>query len=245
MKFFYQISGKSKDSYHESWSPLWKGIVEANDKKLAKKMVNELFDEDLKEKISKKNQDAHLKIFIIDLTPKWEEYWLSIRSCEVCSESYNIMDSYHAGFDASPRCCSRGCHAVHRKKFVPEFIGDGYKSAKPVIYRILNRSTGKSYVGKTIRPFTLRWWEHFYHPSFTPFHEEIKSSPLTVWSFEVVEIFTGEAPSHSFVLEREQFWIDQFDSIKNGYNTATAKAQDELDQKAAKDQMALFIDESL
>ena len=95
----------------------------------------------------------------------------------------------------------------------------------PVIYRVFNRLTGMSYVGKTTQVFTLRWYQHFYHGGKCKFHDAIKASKKEDWDFSIIEtvVTPKDEDLDCFVATREQFWIDEFDSIENGYNTVTAK----------------------
>ena len=74
------------------------------------------------------------------------------------------------------------------------------------------------YIGKTSQVFTLRWYQHFYQSGDCKFHAAIKNSNFTDWSFDVIEI----ANSAEEVSIREQYWIDHYDSISNGYNSVSA-----------------------
>lgn len=225
MKFFYQISCYTEHGY--KWDVVWKGIIEAEDKKKAKIKLNNLFDSDLKEKVSRGKEKPEFRLFLIDLTKDWEEFWCSIRACEVCKTSYSIIESYQAGNSASKECCSDDCRAALRKPFTPEFLEEGYGNVKPCIYKITNKKTQMSYVGKTIRPFTLRWWNHFYHPGDTKFHKAIVDSNLTDWTFEVIEVInlapnSTSKETHREILAREQYWITKLDTIENGYNSVVS-----------------------
>lgn len=111
---------------------------------------------------------------------------------------------------------------------------DGY------IYRIWNKANGKSYVGKTNRDFLQRWKEHFGLTYTNPiFRDDLKAHGMESFAFEILEAIGGE-PLKAFIeerkavghldysnerslcevytLNREQFWIDRFDSVKSGYN---------------------------
>lgn len=96
-----------------------------------------------------------------------------------------------------------------------------------VIYRIWNKNSGKSYIGKTTQAFTLRWYQHVFQSKGTKFHEELRNSKLSDWAFEVVEEFDFkcghcESESAKILSEREQYWIEKYNAVKDGLNTATA-----------------------
>lgn len=227
MKFFYQISAKAKEDY--DWHQVYKGIIEGEDKKIAKKNLNEMFDQDFKEKITRGKTEPEFRLFLVPLTEYWDKWWCSERTCKICSKQYTIIDTYQKGDRANDDHCSEACQLVHRKPFIPQHVEVGYGNVKPTIYKITNRITNLSYIGKSIRPFTLRWWEHFFHPSDTKFHTAIKDSVVTDWVFEVVEILDKKI-NHQEMLKREQFWIDKFDTVKNGYNSVVSvKNDDEVD----------------
>lgn len=58
---------------------------------------------------------------------------------------------------------------------------------------------------------------------------------ITDWLFEVLEIITNDdlrtieySHKNNYINQREQYWINYYDSIKNGYNTATADKAEKL-----------------
>lgn len=62
-----------------------------------------------------------------------------------------------------------------------------------VIYRIWNKVSGKSYVGKTNREFLDRWKEHFGNGYVNPvFAEDLKEHGLQSFAFEIVEKINQE-----------------------------------------------------
>jgi len=106
------------------------------------------------------------------------------------------------------------------------------------IYRIYNLVENKSYIGQTKQAFTLRWYQHFYQGTGTPFHTAIANSQITDWQFSIVErvdIPDDVTDVKRFVDARERHWIDAFDTINNGYNTMSiAKPQVAQDQEISK-----------
>lgn len=91
------------------------------------------------------------------------------------------------------------------------------KDSPNYIYKCTEKSTGKSYIGKTRNAPFFRWWNHLTH-SNSPFGLYLKSTKLSDWTFEVLEELPAEtAESEIFKIESE--YIIKFDSINNGFNS--------------------------
>ena len=92
------------------------------------------------------------------------------------------------------------------------------KSDSPnYIYKITEKATGKSYIGKTKNAPFFRWWNHLTKSS-SPFGQYLSKTKLSEWTFEVLE----ELPANmldSQIFEIESKYILQFDSLKNGFNS--------------------------
>lgn len=85
------------------------------------------------------------------------------------------------------------------------------------IYKCTEKSTGKSYIGKTRNAPFFRWWNHLSHSS-SPFGLYLRQTKLSEWTFEVLE----ELPSNiedKEVFKVESSYILKYDSINNGFNT--------------------------
>lgn len=97
-----------------------------------------------------------------------------------------------------------------------------------VIYAIEHIRTGKFYVGKTTKNFTSRWYEHFFQSPMsgrynTKFGEALRHSKLTDWCFFILEVVEykediNAACARSYILCRESHWMDELNSIDNGFN---------------------------
>lgn len=84
------------------------------------------------------------------------------------------------------------------------------------IYKITEKSSGKSYVGKTRNEPFFRWWNHLRHSS-SPFGLYFRTTPISNWTFEVLDIMPpGSDDSDVFKLESE--YIRKFNCIENGFN---------------------------
>lgn len=86
---------------------------------------------------------------------------------------------------------------------------------KGLIYKITCTTTGKCYIGKTIRPLAERMSHHFNgYDSCVKLNNAIKEYGKN--SF-IVEVIANNIPYNELdALER--FYITQYDSVNNGYN---------------------------
>lgn len=87
------------------------------------------------------------------------------------------------------------------------------------IYKITNNITKKVYIGKTLYTIEHRWNQHCYNSK----KDSYKNIPLYksmnkygIENFSVCEI--EEVFDEQILSEREKFWIQYYDSYKNGYN---------------------------
>lgn len=230
-EFFYQIKTLESSFYAKQWHC---DVVKATNKLEAKKKVEADLGTILVEKVSrkKKKDDApvpEFKIFIIELDEYWRDHWLTIRTCKVCSSPYSFLSVKQMSDWCNQEVCSLQCNYVHRDDKMEEYKSTFGKSP-PCIYRIQNKKTELSYVGQTTQPVTLRWYQHLFHLTGTKFHEAVKGSDIIDWKFEVLEVVKEKEKMN----EREQHWINHFNSISNGYNTATAKKSDENPKSKSK-----------
>jgi hypothetical protein len=85
------------------------------------------------------------------------------------------------------------------------------------IYKITEKITNKCYIGKTKNAPFFRWWNHLTHSS-SPFGIYLRTTKLSDWTFEVLEILPSNIDS-SEVLRIESENMLKFDSINNGFNT--------------------------
>lgn len=92
------------------------------------------------------------------------------------------------------------------------------KSDSPnYIYKVTEKETGKSYIGKTRNAPFFRWWNHLTHSS-SPFGVFLRKSKLSDWTFEVLEELPAEIKD-SEVFRVESEYMVKFDSINNGFNS--------------------------
>lgn len=229
MKFFYQLKTKTENG---DWIDIWTDIGEANSKKELLDSLKNDISPNIAEKITKKNQDKiEYRVFAVELTPHWEEHWCSVRTCKVCKTQYTQIQSRQNNQWSSYDICSLECRNLTRRTEDFGAYAESYsnQSYKPCIYKITNKKTQMVYIGQTVQCFTLRWYQHFFQAGESKFHQAVKASLPSEWSFEVIEVLDTPI-SKKEVDTREMFWINHHDSINNGYNTAQFKLTEESDK---------------
>lgn len=84
------------------------------------------------------------------------------------------------------------------------------------IYKIINDINTKVYIGKTIRPLKMRWKEHKTNlkRQDCPLYRAFQKYGIEHFSIEAIE----ENIPDDLINSREIFWINQYNSYKNGYN---------------------------
>lgn len=86
-----------------------------------------------------------------------------------------------------------------------------------IIYKATNKINGKVYIGQTIRTLEQRKWQHLdaaKNGCKTHFYNAIRKYGEENFVFEIID----EASSIQELNELERYYIDKFDTIKNGYN---------------------------
>lgn len=94
------------------------------------------------------------------------------------------------------------------------------------IYKVTEKSTGKSYIGKTKNAPFFRWWEHLKH-SRSPFGLHLRNTDLKEWTFEVLETIEPYIKEKE-ILRIESEYILKYDSINNGYNSIISNKDAEI-----------------
>lgn len=222
--YFYRI--RCYQSYH--WVDAHKGIVFAESSKDAKKQIDEIIRNNTDFLIVKKKASDYnsgdFKVVILLCNDYWLDYWTRKRNCKECSSEYVVIENQQNGIEASDSYCSEDCRLRFRLRQREESFESYLLTNKhpAIIYKITHRPTGQVYIGQTSQAFTLRWYQHFFHAGDTKFHKLIKSSSPTEWIFEIQEIISDKK-DQSFINQREKFWIDHYDSVARGLNTANFK----------------------
>lgn len=231
--FYYQIKAKKATAdcsyYFDSpWSfpPIFSGKVKAENKKIAKQLIEEEYNREFPLRVLKKDIDSHdflLHISEIKENDIRTQNLFENNICKECEGEFRTIDLYNDINEKykGTEFCSWSCKEKHYSKNIST---EPYKSYPKVIYKITNTVENKCYIGQTKQSFTLRWWQHFSNPNETKFHEAIKKHALIAWRFEIIEICENE----NELLERESYWIKHFDSIDSGYNSVISKKKEGL-----------------
>jgi len=227
--FYYQIKGKESNSEYGfgsrwSWPPIVSGKVTAENKKKARAAVEEEYERKLPMRVPK---DDTSEPFLLHLTEFDEHHYRLFEEleCEVCGNKFRRIDLYNdvnETYKGESYCSSKCKTEDYERRRNEKSTSIGRDTGVGIIYGIRNKRTGLWYVGKTKQVFTLRWYQHFYQSSDTPFHKEIKNSPITDWEFSILEQVSIEKHQsiNEVLTEREKFWIGEKDSLNEGYNSA-------------------------
>lgn len=236
VKFYYTIKGAGRrhpESYPEwQWPPVFSGCVEAPNRAQAKKQIEEEYGRQFPMRVLVKDiQENSYLLHITEIDDK-DSYLLErfeLKTCCICGTTYRMIDKYndpHSAF-VNKDYCSRACQcdgqAQERARQVDlhQFLRNGKIPA--VIYQVRQKSTGLVYVGQSVQPFTLRWWQHLTAMSECKFHQALRQAPLSDWEFSVLEtINTAGMKSEQIkahLNDREKHWIAKLNSVVNGLNS--------------------------
>lgn len=233
MEFYYDIKARvsdSSDSYTKwSWPPVWSGRVEAESSKEARKKIEEEYEQKF---ILKDGKNLKEEMFLLSIKPmsSYLAKRFEITNCQVCDTEYTANDVYSVGL-TDVRFCSKACKEESEiRKLSENYSLFNNYSTPPVIYCIRNVKEDMCYVGKSVRSFTLRWWEHIkvamvLETGSSKFHTALKNSELIDWEFKVLEIvkypteLLANTDRERYLLKKETEWIKRLNSIEKGYNT--------------------------
>lgn len=86
------------------------------------------------------------------------------------------------------------------------------------IYKITNLINNKVYIGKTSRSLETRWQEH--RKNFYKLQDKMAiHMAMFKYGSEAFDLEKIENCNESNINEREQYWIDYYNSYNNGYNS--------------------------
>lgn len=225
-KEWYAIISYRTEFY--GWDKLLSEKIVAETKKEARKILEDELQRELPMRI--KSEDVTADSLLLKLYEMKEGEYLEVHrlfetiTCKrkECGNQFRKVDSYNLGLHHTTDFCSYDCVDIYRaENYNPS--ENGFNTSIPVIYMITQISTGKVYIGKTIRSFTLRWWEHLKVKDGNKFHTVLQQTDITDWTFQIIEHFTEEAN----ILERETFWINHYNSIEDGFNSVVSKKEEE------------------
>ena len=100
------------------------------------------------------------------------------------------------------------------------------------IYKIVNDINDKVYVGKTLKTPQERFREHCHESKKKRCEKRPLYSAMNKYGIEHFSVETIEECSSEEVDEREQFWVIQYNTLRNGYNaTAGGDGKGYIDRK--------------
>lgn len=222
--FYYQLKVKE---FHDGefysgdfWSrATLKGIVEAKSSKEAREIIKR----DILNREIKRGDDVLLSVLEITPDREYLREFFKPRKCLFCGMVWTPATTEYYG-----EYCCRACYeqATQKQKREDEevFISSDWHDSFPVIYRIYDRKNNKNYIGQTIRAFTLRWWEHYKN-----WIQRVENASITDFEFSVLEVFPKNK-NKEFLSKMEQFYIEKFDSLKNGYNNRNEKTEEKEEE---------------
>jgi hypothetical protein len=129
-------------------------------------------------------------------------------------------NDYKTGNDIvnTPDCYERWKKEIAFKNCdLPDDLNYINDSSLNYIYKITEKSTGKCYIGKTRNAPFFRWWNHLTHSS-SPFGLYLRTTSLSNWTFEVLEILPSNMPDAD-IFKIESEYMIKFDSVNNGFNS--------------------------
>lgn len=86
------------------------------------------------------------------------------------------------------------------------------------IYKITNLINGKAYIGKTLLTIEERWKEHCRDARKERCEKRPLYSAMNKYGFENFKIEQIEECSDNIVEEQEVYWIEYYQTFKQGYN---------------------------
>lgn len=101
------------------------------------------------------------------------------------------------------------------------------KNRKGIIYVHINKINGKAYVGQTIQTLQDRCGRGSSYSTCTHFYNAIKKYGWDNFEHKILECGLNENELN----EREKYWINKYDSIKNGYNLREGGNQHHLTEE--------------
>lgn len=231
-KFYYQIKGRCPATNafgeaHWAWPPVFSGLVEAEDRKRARELVDELYERKFPMRVLAKDMAANEYLLNIQEIADTDTYILSRfedKACKECGTVFKLIDKYNDPYTEtkSHDYCTEACKQAAKDRDLSEFRLASEGRSPPVIYQVRQKSSGRVYVGQTTQPFTLRWWQHLCKPSSCKFHVELGNTDITDWEFSVLEVITypsGCTDRAAHITAREAHWVDALSAVDVGFNT--------------------------
>lgn len=215
-------------------------LIYAENKAAVKEIILEKYPQFFpNQKIYEKQTKDSAQFFYVLIFPLYESEKMLIKegewTCDGCgqvhSNRYISRPRIYHSFSKIHKFCSIDnddyCLNLYKKTHLSNtdpLDNQAYIRAdsKTHIYKITEKATGKCYIGKTQNQPFFRWWTHL-TKSTSPFGKYLRSTKITEWTFEVIEILEWNVPNQE-VLKRESLYMLEFNSIENGFNTVISNS---------------------
>lgn len=208
-------------------------MIEATDKDEVKKILLDKYPQFFQNgKIYEKETKDQAQFFylIIKRISNWdikliqEGTWICNNCGEIHENKYVSRPIYtrKPPFQDFLFCDNDNCMDDFKKQYYKDVEmpdDENYLKADSLnyIYKCTEKSTNKSYIGKTRNAPFFRWWNHLTHSS-SPFGIYLRQTKLSDWTFEVLEELPASIPDKE-VFRIESEYISKFDTITNGFNS--------------------------
>lgn len=218
-------------------------LIEAEDKSEVKKILLEKYPQFFQNgKVYEKETKDQAQFFYVVIFPLYQHEINLIEEgswkCDYCGHVHENKyisrpivskkfegkifcgSDYNTGNDIieAPDCYEKWKREVMFKNYdLPDDLNYINVYSLNYIYKCTEKSTGKSYIGKTRNAPFFRWWNHLTHSS-SPFGLYLRQTKLSEWTFEVLEELPSNV-SDSEIFRIESEYIKMFDSINNGFNS--------------------------
>jgi hypothetical protein len=226
-------------------------IIEAEDKAAVKEYMKKEFPQFFQNgKVYERETKDTTQFFYVVIYPlyNWEEEMIQAGEW-VCDQCGHVHENEYLERPVKPRkppfngkkfCNMDTCYENYKTEYykgieMPDDMVYVKEDSPSYIYRICEKSSNKSYVGKTRNAPFFRWWNHLKHSS-SPFGLYLQATQLTDWTFEVLEILPSEVPD-SEVFMRESHYMNVYDSVNNGFNVMLSNSEARVE---IENQMKLF-----
>ncbi len=232
--FIRIIKSLNETGYYDISNQIVEPLIEAKDKDEVKSILLKKYPQFFQNnKVYEKETKDKAQFFYVIIYPLWNNEiellskgeWI----CDYCGQKHEnrIVVRPHRIDKLFPDklfCPSENDYCLNEfkkqaYKDIDMIDNELYiKSDSPIyIYKITEKLTGKSYIGKTKNEPFFRWWDHLKR-NFSEFGIYFRSTKINQWTFEVIEILPyNTKDSEVFRIESE--YIIKFDSIKNGFNS--------------------------
>ena len=113
------------------------------------------------------------------------------------------------------------------------------------IYKIINSVNEKIYVGQTKRTLERRWYEHqkyaLENDSQSKFYKAMRKIGIDKFQIISLEQVYGVEERN----QREQYWIEYYDSFKNGYNSTRGGGCYDINGLSKKELFDLIVEKRI